>query len=289
MEKAFLARHKVEETRVFALHRKGNTEIYFDRIHNSTFSRMLLENMLGRVEKEYKYENERGRAIQEVFLTTREIVSSVGLKPKIVDVCESMMKVIAKEVLSKKDKLSNYLKAVQTNSDLSFQFRFIELTSHLATQFVYDLGLPQPEEQVHTVVCAALFCDVALKDEKSVQLRSEEELENLWHKERSVVERHPAMAAELIAASGRIPQEASTVIRQHHGSLEGHGFPKTYPQELHILAKCLLVAQELALELLKHPEVSPAISISKVRKKFEGTPLAEVLSGFRDNFLKESA
>ena len=85
------AYESIDESIVTAFKNKGVTEMHFERKNNRDFSLMLLNNMINKVESDYTSEDEHHKATNEVFLTTKEIVQSLGLHPKVVQVCESVM------------------------------------------------------------------------------------------------------------------------------------------------------------------------------------------------------
>ncbi len=61
-----------------------------------------------------------------------------------------------------------------------------------------------------------------------------------------------------------LPKEVGLIIRQHHGSFSGIGFPAEKPSELLPLAKILFVAQDLAHTILTNGD----------------TPVVDILKGF---------
>lgn len=128
------ANEDIDESTIDSFKAKGISEMHFERKYNRDFSMMLLNNMINKVESDYSTEAAKMKATNEVFLTTKEIVQSVGLPPKVIQVCESVMERITQDVTSNKDKFSNYITDLKSSSTINFQFRFIELSSFIATQ-----------------------------------------------------------------------------------------------------------------------------------------------------------
>lgn len=267
------ANEDIDESTITAFKAKGINEMHFERKYNRDFSMMLLNNMINKVESDYTCEDAKNKATNEVFLTTKEIVQSVGLPPKVIQVCESVMERITQDVTTNKDKFSNYITDIKTSSTLNFQFRFIELSSFIATQIVDSLNEGNKEEQIKTIVFASFFSDISLKESAQLEYRSADSIKDLWEEDKKLVAEHPFKAYEVVSKYKNAPIMAGEIIKQHHGSLDGKSFPVKIDPTLLPLAKCLMAAQEFAFNILKNPNMPANEVISLVTKKFEGSPI----------------
>jgi HD-GYP domain-containing protein (c-di-GMP phosphodiesterase class II) len=236
--------------------------------------------MINKVESIYTDESAKFKAKSEVFRTTKEIVQSVGLPTRVIEVCQSVMDSITADVTKAKDKFSHYLTSMSSDSTLNFQYRFVELTSYLATQMVESLDEKKNIENVKTIVFCAFFCDIALKESEYLELRTEESLKDIWPEEKEAILTHALKASEIVSKYKNAPKGADTIILQHHGSLDGKGFPRVCADAVSPIAKCLIASQELAYEILKDPGKDPKVIVPELVKKFEGTPLHSYLKNF---------
>ncbi len=270
------ANEDIDESTVVAFKAKGITDLYFEKKHNRDFSLLLLNNMINKVERNYSSEDEKQKAVNEVFVTTKELVQSVGLPPRVIEVCESVMESISVDVMKGKDKFSNYLSQMKDQSNLNFQFRFIELTSFIATQIVDHLNVPDKDEQIKKIVFASFFCDISLSDVTHLDYRTEESVKDLWPDDKKIVLEH-ALKSSLIAAKYKnAPADADVIIKQHHGSVDGTGF-KDASGAILPLAKCLMASQELAFAILKETDRPSETVINNVVSRFAGTPIHSFL------------
>lgn len=270
------ANEDIDESTVVAFKAKGITDLYFEKKHNRDFSLLLLNNMINKVERNYSSEDEKQKAVNEVFVTTKELVQSVGLPPRVIEVCESVMESISVDVMKGKDKFSNYLSQMKDQSNLNFQFRFIELTSFIATQIVDHLNVPDKDEQIKKIVFASFFCDISLSDVTHLDYRTEESVKDLWPDDKKIVLEH-ALKSSLIAAKYKnAPADADVIIKQHHGSVDGTGF-KDASGAILPLAKCLMASQELAFAILKETDRPSETVINNVVTRFAGTPIHSFL------------
>lgn len=262
------ANEDIDPKIIETLKSKGVTEMHFERVHNRDFSLMLLNNMINKVETDYTSIDDSRKATNEVFQTTKDIVQSVGLPPKVIQVCERVMDKIKNDVVKNKDKLSVYLKDLETKTNFSFQFRLVEMTSFVATQLIENSSLPDKENAITKVVFASFFCDISLKDQAHLKMRDEESLKDLWVEDQKMIVEHALKASEFVEKYKNAPAESAIIIKQHHGSLSGLGFPKQIEKGILGLSIILIAAQEIAYSIIEgQNDTKKAISDLKTRQK----------------------
>lgn len=275
------ANEDIDDSTVESFKAKGITDLFFEKKFNRDFSLLLLNNMINKVERDYKTDDEKQKAVNEVFVTTKELVQSFGLPPRVVEVCESVIESISIDVLKGKDKFSNYLTQMksQSTSTLNFQYRFVELTSFIATQMVDAQNAGDKEEQIKKIVFASFFCDISLNDVSFLDYRSEESIKDLFPDDKKSVLEHALKSSQIAAKYKNAPADADTIIKQHHGSVDGTGF-KDASGDILPLSRCLMAAQELAFAILKSPSIQPESVINDVVGRFKGTPIHSYLELF---------
>lgn len=276
------ANEDIDESTVDNFKAKGITDLYFEKKYNRDFSLMLLNNMINKVERDYSCVNEKLKATNEVFVTTKEIVRSAGLPPRVIEVCESVMESITVDVMKSKDKLGSYLSQLKHSSELNFQFRFVELTSFIATQIVDQMNRGTKEEDIRKIVFASFFCDISLLESSHLDYRSEQSVADLFHEDKKSIREHALKSSSIAAKYKNAPADADVIIKQHHGSPDGIGFP-AISMGILPLSKCLIAAQELAYAILKEPDKSPESIVNKVTQANAGTPIYEYLAIFENS------
>ena len=273
------ANEDIDDSTVEAFKAKGITDLYFEKQHNRDFSLLLLNNMINKVERDYSSETEKVKAVNEVFVTTKELVQSFGLPPRVVEVCESVIESISTDVLKGKDKFSNYLVQMKDQSSLNFQFRFVELTSYIATQIVDALNEGDKEEQIRKIVFASFFCDISLSDISMLDYRTEESIRDLFPEDKKAVLEHALKSSQIASKYKNAPKDSDLIIKQHHGSVDGTGF-KDASGDVLPLSRCLMAAQELAFAILKQSDKRPESVINSVVERFKGSPIHSYLELF---------
>ncbi len=259
---------------------KGVTDFYFEKKYNKDFSMMLINNMINKVEKDYESVDEKLHAANEVFHTTQQIISRLGFKPKLIEVCNSVIDQILGDVSGKKDNFSKFLQLLRSQRDLTFNYRLMELTSFVGTLMIEAVEKHSQEDKIKRIIFAAMFCDYALPDPRQLHIRYSDQLLKLSMAEYKEINQHALRGSELILNFQSAPIEVSTMIKQHHGSADGKGFPKEISPRLIPLSKCFMAAQELSYQILTESDRDPRDVVKDVLKKFTGTPLEEYLLGF---------
>lgn len=251
---------KVDVETIKAFQAKNLNTLYFDRKFNRDFSMMLINNMINKVDRSYPTIPLKMKANEEVFETTKQIIQTLGLKGRVVDVCDASIDSMCNEVLADPSEFSEHLKNLKADRSLSFQFRLITLTNYIGTQLILETGMANGDEQVKKLIFSSYFCDMTLKNPGYLYHRTTESVNALGTHEQSEVNFHALKASHLVAQYKDAPAEVSLIIQQHHGSFSGIGFPKEKSPQLHPLAKILIVAQDLAFAILAD-ESAPAMEV----------------------------
>lgn len=255
---------EVPQEVVESLQKKGILELYCERKHNRDFSMMLINNMINKVDKTYTTVAEEMHAKSEVYQTTKEIVQSLGITGRVVEVCDASVERMIQDVMTEPSVFSEHLIQLKQDKSLAYQFKLIALTNYIGAQLIMEMDLPNRSEQIKKFVFASYFCDITLRSPRLLHIRRPEETAHLTMEEQNEVNFHALKASEIIAAYRGMSREVPLVVQQHHGSFSGIGFPSEKSYQLLPLSKVLIVAQDLAHGILLDEE----------------TPVLEVLKGF---------
>ena len=267
-----------------ALEAKGIGALYCERKYKRDFSMLLINNMINKVDKTYSSFKLDLTAQNEVIETTKEIIQNMGIPGRVMEVCEASVEKMVSEVMKGHDEFSEYLTHLQNDKNLNFHFKLISLTNYIATQLILDMGLPGGSEQVKKIVFASYFCDMTLKNPAFLYHRKAEDSGALNLHEQNEVNFHALKASELVAMKD-IPKEVALIIRQHHGSFSGIGFPQEKSNQLLPLSKVLIVSQDLAFAILSNSE-APALEVFKsFLRKNKTENLQELLNVLENSFL----
>lgn len=274
------AHEEIDDQTFASFIQRGVSDLYFERKYNRDFSLMLINNMINSVEKEYDKIDEKLIATNNVLHTTHQIVSKLGFKPKIVEVCESVMNQILDDVSGGKDSFAKFLLQLRTQSELSISYSLMELTSFTATQILNEIEKNTPEDKVRRLIFASMFCDYSLKDPNQVHIRTQEQMAKLSATEQKQINEHALRSSELLMSYQNAPIEALAIIKQHHGSATGIGFPGEISPKILPLSMIFVVAQEISYQILMQNYRPPIEILSELKHKFIDTPLEDYFVQF---------
>lgn len=269
---------KVDQKVIDTFKSKNIDALYCEKKYNRDFSMMLINNMINKVDRKYDSVESELRANEEVFSTTKEIIQNLGLSGRVVEVCEATIEKMCMDVLNDPGEFSAYLLSLKNDKNLAFQYRLITLTNYIGTQLIQDMDLPNQPDQVMKFIFASFFCDMTLSNPGLLLHRKVEDSDALSLHEQNEVNFHALKASELVTHYKNTPKEVSLIIRQHHGSFSGIGFPEEKSSQLLPLSKVLVVSQELAFAILTDDE-NPAMEVlRRFLKKNRCTGLQELLN-----------
>jgi hypothetical protein len=272
---------------------RGVNEFFFERHYGKDFTMMLMTNMINRVELEYSSEAEKEHAVSEVFGTVRDIIASIGLKPRVIELCNTLMAQVIDDVDKGKGvQALSYLEKLRSRPELDFNYRMIQLTSFIATQILEGRSRAHKNDEIKAVIFSAFFCDMGLKNPEYVHHRNSQDVARLPEEDREEINWHANHSASMVELSKIGSPEAVTIIRQHHGDLYGTDIPSDVHPEVLDLSKCLMASQELAYALLTHAEDNLWKVYKEVLRQHKGAPLEEYLTVYEGSFLnyvKEAA
>ena len=121
--------------------------------------------------------------------------------------------------------------------------------SYLSCAILKEAGLNNPESNI-AMTLAAFFHDVTLEEDDmaKIQGRDEYAFKTLGFSEQEDFLAHPQKAKEIVEQIEGIPQEAISIIENHHEKYDGNGFPKGIDyKRLSIFSSIFNLAHELVI------------------------------------------
>ncbi len=279
---------KIDSELTDSLTTKGITDLYCEKKNNREFSMMLINNMINKMEKNYETVHEKNLAHNDVLSTTRQIVQNLGVSSRVIEVCEAAIETMCLDVLVEPNVFSAHLLNVKNDKDLSFQYKLIFLTNYIGTQLITDMKMANIQEQIKKFVFASFFCDITLKNPGFIYHRKIEDVWAVSMGEENEINFHALHASELVSTYKHTPKEVALIIRQHHGSFSGMGFPVTKSQELLPLSKILVLSQDLAFALLSDEDAPPSAVLRQFLSRSFGPGLKELLMHLEGSFAKSA-
>ena len=153
------------------------------------------------------------------------------------------------------------------------------------------------EEQANKISFAFFFHDIFLVPlyRKYPDALSEEDLlfnDELSEDEKEVVLDHAKLAGQVVKSFPRCPIGADMIITQHHGMTSGQGFAVNYKDDISPLSKIMIVAEEIATNILsdyekegKKIQVNKDTMIEHLKEKFRSHSYKRIIEAFHHSKL----
>ena len=182
-------------------------------------------------------------------LLTHKLLS-LGLTEETIALAQKSMVSMTRQV-KHYPKLGLLLQRMLANKT-SLLYRHTQIVTYVSLHIVrhIDWGTPEQEEKIAFI---SFFHDIALENDEQALIHGREEFRTASFdtRERSLVERHAQLAAELVLKYPHAPMGADQIIRQHHGMLNGVGFSDHFGANLSPMAIVFVVAEEFTRILLR--------------------------------------
>lgn len=138
------------------------------------------------------------------------------------------------------------------NNKTGYLFKHTQVLTFVALHIIrnIDWGTPEQEEKI-AFIC--FFHDIALENDEQGSIKNNAELKraNFTTREKTLVEKHAQVAAEIVTKFPHAPMGADQIIRQHHGTLNGMGFSEHYGANISPMAIVFIIAEEFTRIILK--------------------------------------
>jgi hypothetical protein len=179
------------------------------------------------------------------------------------------------------------LLAVYDEQPCSYAFKLF----HMASMFSYDVirrmewGTQDHHERL---TFASLFGNVTLTSDEWCRIRSEQDLQKIEANEqlKKRIMYHAMRASQIIKDSNELPPGSELIVKYHHGSAEGVGFPSVVKDTFSPLANIYTVSEDLANFVLDQRPSTEEVKkfLAGLKNKFTHVAFADVINKFIDKF-----
>jgi HD-GYP domain-containing protein (c-di-GMP phosphodiesterase class II) len=168
---------------------------------------------------------------------------SIGINEETIQLAKKSMTSLANNT-KKYPQLGQLLSRMLANK-AGYLYRHTQIVTYVSLHMVknIDWGTPEQEEKICFI---SFFHDIALENDVQAKIKNKDELRksNLDTREKSLVDKHAQLAAELVHKYPHAPMGSDQIIRQHHGMLNGIGFSDHFGANLSPMAIVFVVAEE---------------------------------------------
>jgi HD-GYP domain-containing protein (c-di-GMP phosphodiesterase class II) len=229
---------------------EGVSALYVNKMDRLAFVSHVTAELISTLEQEELSEDEQISAgAKSVELLSKKL-QTIGVTEETIVMAKKSMDNI-KAGTKKFNSMSKLIDKLM-NNQASYLYKHTQILTYICLHIIrnIDWGTPEQEEKA-CFIC--FFHDIALQNDNQCKIHSSAELRksNLSTEDKSLVERHAQIAAELVSKYPKAPMGSDQIIRQHHGQLNGLGFSEHYGANISPMAVVFIVAEEFTRLVLK--------------------------------------
>lgn len=221
--------------------KQGLKEFYVAKDYQQYFVNFVTSCLITKLERQNLGIEDRLNLNATSYEMVQNHILDVGLDENITELATSSIKSMV-TAIKESSQLGSLLKML-LSSRISYAYQHAHLVCVIGN-FIMSKQKWYVEKHLNIFSMAAFFSDITLKSTTQIRINSQDDLKraNLTDNEKEAVINHPKDAAKLIEDSDFYSEYLHLVITQHHGSVDGIGFPEEISEDIHPIAKCFIVA-----------------------------------------------
>lgn len=261
---------------------QGLTDFYIEQDYHQYFVTAVTNNLMKRLTTDNISLDQKIIHNDNAYRIIMDKVDNMGLDDESIELAHACIKSM-KNSIKESEKLSDMLDRLFSNR-ISYAYQKAHLTFIIATAILRQIE-GHSKEDINTISYACFFADITLKSQKQLGILNYQNFltSDLDLAQKSIVEFHARKISKVLEESGLFSDFVIQVVKEHHGSKNGVGFPKNFPRTLHYLSYLFIVADYFVSTLL-HPrkpstksKIIEIISTELNSKQFK--PYLEALKG----------
>lgn len=248
---------------------EGVDYLYVDKLDRLDFVNNVTNELVVMLEAGELDENEQINAAEKGVELLSQKLKSIGINEETINLAKKNMETIRGNI-KKSPQLAKLIDRL-LNNKTGYLFKHTQVLTFVSLHIIrnIDWGTSEQEEKI-AFIC--FFHDIALETDQQGMIKNAAELKkaNFNTKEKTLVEKHAQIAAEMVSKFPHAPMGADQIIRQHHGQLNGVGFSEHYGANISPMAIVFIIAEEFTRIILKR-EFGPfdrAEMIAELRQEF---------------------
>lgn len=229
---------------------EGVTHLYVNKLDRLEFVNNVTSELITLLEGTDLSPTEELSAIDKsVELLSRKLLS-IGVNEETIKLANKNIENM-KRVVKSNPKMAKLLERLLSNRS-SYLYKHTQILTYVSLHIIrnIDWGNPEQEDKISFI---AFFHDIALENDRQAQIKSTKELKTAEFDtaEKTLVERHAQLAADIVSKFPHAPMGADQIIRQHHGTLNGIGFSEHFGNNVSPISIVFIVAEEFTRIIMK--------------------------------------
>lgn len=225
---------------------------YVEKANRHLFMDSLVQQSLERVDSVIDL-SQAVESLGDAFSITSDLVRSTGIDTHSAKFIDGTVTQMGKVIEHNPKFATLFSHLVRTNGAVSYRHSYlIMLFGHKVIPLLDWIGKDHIEEMTQLLMYVAFFHDVFLDAVELLPICSKAQLQSLAlsDHQRELVLNHANLAATLSQKLPHAPSGIDIIIRQHHGTLNGVGFPEAYTASISKLAIVFIVVEKFVWRLI---------------------------------------
>lgn len=241
--KRFHAGEKFQQEDIERYKDMGLKEFFITKEQFSHFVNFVTEKLINEM-YDAKLEKQA-----KAYAITIDRIHSLGIDELTVELVVESINTMER-TLNDNDVLANFLKRLKSEQ-LSFAYAHSFLCCLILHKIVdkFEWDSIKMKERLTYV---AYFHDISLEESELMQISSESMMEDtkLTEAQKKLVMNHAQESANIIERFPKIPMGIGTILKEHHGSKNGIGFPEALSISIAPLSMMFIVVEHFVAEFL---------------------------------------
>lgn len=230
----------------------GNQQVYVNAANRLKFVNQVTVSLVDRLKSTNMTEGEKLNVADEAL----QVVQDVSTKENPISTSTQELAGAAismcMEIAKTNPTVAGLLKKLLANKT-SYIYKHTQLIIHISQHILSNTEWGS-NEQKGKLAFVAFFHDICLPSDKLAKYSSDLEVgrdNSLSVMEKDLVFKHAKTSAEIVQKFPTAPIGTDIIIMQHHGSISGQGFAKTFTNSISPLAIVFIIAEEFTNLILE--------------------------------------
>ena len=221
--------------------KQGLKDFYVAKDYQQYFVNFVTNSLITKLEQQDLGLEDRLNLNSASYDVVQDHITNIGFDENIAELANTSIKSMI-TAIKENPQLGSLLKML-LSSRISYAYQHAHLVCVIGN-FIMSKQKWYEEKHLDIFSMAAFFSDITLKSITQIRVNSQDDLDraDLTPEEKTAVTNHALDAATLLSGTEFYSDYLFMVIKQHHGSLDGTGFPTDISEEVHPIAKCFIVA-----------------------------------------------
>lgn len=277
---------------------QGLTHFYIPLADQERFTTFFSNSLIDNMEKEFNDDKTTiGRRVEiagEAYDHAMAQLNEVGFNQSTINLADSIITGIEQNC-DKVPKVGVLLSKI-LSSKSSLLYQKAHITSSIAIEALKSFIVNDPEKlnnSIRILTCAAFFNDIGLiENEELSVISNKEELDILdpSEDELKLINNHAAAASKIVSEFPENTVELQTIIKEHHGHIDGTELCSSPANEISGLSKIFVIAEDFARHILHYKEdktSAPTSITSALYDKYKQPDYNAVITGIETQLNKK--